>query len=313
MTQPDFTSLDAQTIVQPMLEPQTFDNEPFPLHWCYPSPTSDSAQQVATSSTSSLSLPSTPSTASSLIPSTPDNMQHYSIPASAMDVHDLLPAPAVPPRTPNGERDKVTRPINSFMLFRSWLIRSGKLPPGEERRQQNVSKIAGRAWRMLDEGSKSVWRDEASRHLKQHEKNHPDYKFSPSPKGRRTGLGKTENAANDSDNDAAGTVCTPSRRAAGSRRSRRQRKRPSPYELPAAPQLTANLQSGSPPIPSLINFDSPLSSTHSLSPLAYHAQGVQQPHTPYVFLPPGLPNHFEQAYQHGDGVSVFTPPCLRRS
>ncbi|KAF9651227.1 hypothetical protein BDM02DRAFT_3110941 [Thelephora ganbajun] len=63
---------------------------------------------------------------------------------------------------------------------------------------------------------------------------------------------------------------------------------------------------------SLITFDPPSpSSVQSLSPLPFHgqahafAQGLPQQPLPYMFLPPGLPNHFEQAYEQENGTIVF--------
>ncbi|KAF9651228.1 hypothetical protein BDM02DRAFT_3091705, partial [Thelephora ganbajun] len=95
-----------------------------------------------------------------------------------MDTQDSVPTLTFPCRTPNEER-KIVRPPNAFMLFRSWLIRDGKLPPEIGRRQQNISKVAGKAWRLLDEHSKKKWNKEASRRLEDHQRSCPDHKFAP--------------------------------------------------------------------------------------------------------------------------------------
>ena len=265
-------------------------------------------------------------------------MRHYTIPASAMDAQDSVPTLAFPFRTPNDKQKKISRPPNAFMLFRSWLIHDGKLPPEIGRRQQNISKIAGKAWKLLDEASKDGWREEALRRLHDHEKNYPNYKFEPSPKNCRTGLEKIRKAVDGSDDDTArllkalSEVCAKDHRAVNTAASRcPRRERASPYKFPTteripqgpvggykAPQLIAGSQLGSPPM-SLLTFDSPSpSSVQSLSPLPLRAQphafaqGMAQQPLPYMFLPPGLPNHFEQAYQREDGVRLFVIPRSAR-
>lgn len=254
-------------------------------------------------------------------------MQHYAIPASAMDAGDPVPSTVLPFRMPSEKRKKISRPPNAFMLFRSWLIRHGKLPPEVEKRQQNISKIAGKAWRLLDETTKNGWRDEALKLLQDHERSYPNYKFEPSPKNCRTGLEKIQKIANDSEDDTARRLkaltdfYAHDHRTAGSRRPRRERT--SPYKFPVtesspqrlargskAPRLASGSQAESPSMPSLINFDSP--SVQSLSPLPLHAQprgfarGMPRQPVPYMFLPPGLPNHPHQAREQEDGVRVFS-------
>ena len=257
-------------------------------------------------------------------------MQHYTIPASAMDAQNPLLSPTSPFRTLDDKPKKIPRPPNAFMLFRSWLIRDGKLPPEIGKHQQNISRIAGKAWNLLDETSKNGWRREAFRRLHDHEKKHPDYKFEPSTKSRRTGLEKIGKAADGSGSDAVkglkafSEVFAKDHRAVKVAGSRRPRQRTSPYKFPTkelapqtpvrghrTPQLVTGSQLGSPSIPSLITFDSPSqSSLQSLSPLPLHAQlhasphGIPQP-LPHMFLPPGLPNHFGQAYQQENGVCPF--------
>jgi len=262
-------------------------------------------------------------------------MEHYTIPALAMDIPSPVPTPGSPPRTQSGKRTKIPRPPNAFMLFRSYLIHSDKLPSEVGRRQQDVSRIAGRAWNMLKDIEKDVWRMAAVRRLREHERRHPNYKFEPSFKGRQTVIEKIRKAADDSDDDTArrlkalSDVYARDRRAAKSARPRRPRKRASPYKPPArertpqtpvrghhTPQLMAGSQLGSPSVPSLITFDSPSSSSsaQSLSPLPVYTQpyafgqGMPQQPLPYMFLPPGLPNHFEQAHQQENGVCIVAFP-----
>ena len=329
--EPQSSSPEAQTLAQPSPEPWIHDDNLFSSFFGYSLPMPDPVRQAATSSTSTISLPSTPSTAWSFVSGSPIHMQNYTIPASAMEVQDPVPTPASPPRTPNDKQKKVPRPPNAFMLFRSWLIRDGKLPPELGRRQQNISRIAGKAWNLLDESSKNGWRTEAVHRLHDHERKHPHYKFEPSPKSRRTGIDKIRKAADNSDDDttrrlkALSDVYARDPRATNLPASRRPRQRTSPYKFPVrestpqtpaqghkSPQLVTGSQLGSPSTSSSSTFDSPTSSSaQSLSPLLLHAQphpfpqGMPQQPFPYMFLPPGLPNHFEQAHQQENGVRLF--------
>lgn len=255
-------------------------------------------------------------------------MQYYTIPPSAMDVQDPVPAPPSPfPRSRKGK--KIPRPPNAFLLFRSWLIQSGKLPSGVGNRQQDISKISGKAWNMLDESEKLWWRQVAADRLRDFEAEHPNYKFEPSPKSRRTAIGKVRKANDDSDDDTAmrlkalSDVYARDHRAAAPTTPKRARQRTSPYKVPTkqrtpqtpvrrpkTTQSTTGSQPGSPTMP-LLSFDSPPSSPQPPSPLSLHhqppfAQGAPQHEFPYMFLPPGLPNHFEQAHQQEDGVRLST-------
>ena len=330
-------SSEAGTPEQPSSEPQTPDDQFFSSLWGYSSPMLDPIQQTATSSTMTISLPSTPSTTSSLEPNSPDYMQHYIIPVSAMVTQDSVATLASPSPIPNGKQKKIPRPPNAFMIFRSWLIRGGKLPPGVGKCQQNVSKIAGKAWQLLDEPSKDVWREIAFKRLEEHKKNYPDLKSDPLPKNCQTGLEKIRRAIKDSDDDTArrlkalSDVYARDNRTVGLAASQRpRRERTSPYKFTTmprspkksargfkTPQLATGSQLAAPSTPSLalINFDSPsLASVQSLSPLplptqpnSFTQEMGQQP-LPYTFFPPGLPNHFQQAYQQENGVCPFAIP-----
>lgn len=272
--------------------------------------------------------------------SPPRHMQHYTIPTSAMDAQDPILSPSSPSRTLGDTPKKIPRPPNAFMLFRSWLIRDGKLPSEIGRRQQNISRIAGKAWNLLDEPSKNGWRKEAIRLLRDHERKYPGYKFELSAKSRRTGLEKIRKAADSSYDDttrrlkALSDVYGKDHRAVNFTAAQRPRQRASPYKFPVkertpqklvwgsqTPQLVTGSQLGSPSMASLITFDSPSPSpVRPLSPLPLHTQprafpqGMPQQPFPYTFLPPGLPNHFEQARRQENGVcplAIPRPTCSK--
>ena len=308
-------SPETQTPLQSSLEPWAPDNRLSSFQYGHTSSMPIYIQQALTSSPATVSHP-TPSTTLSLLSSTPDHMQHYTIPASAMDAHDPVLGPSSPLLTQDDTPKKIPRPPNAFMLFRSWLIHDGKLPPEIGRRQQDISRIAGKAWNLLDESSKDGWRKEAIRRLHDHERKHPGYKFEPSAKSRRTGLEKIRKAADDYAKDHRAVNPTP---------ARRPRQRASSYKFPAKehtpqqlvrgpqiPQLITGLQLGSPSMASLITFDSP--SPSSVGPLPLHTrshaflQGMPRQPSPYSFLPPGHPGHFERAHRHENGVHPLTIP-----
>lgn len=78
------------------------------------------------------------------------------------------------------KKKHVPRPPNAFMLFRSMVI--NKEIPKIENRQQNVSRIAGEIWNVLDDDIKKAWHDKAVEYQIEHKMKHPDYKFAPSRK-----------------------------------------------------------------------------------------------------------------------------------
>ena len=80
------------------------------------------------------------------------------------------------------KKKHVPRPPNAFMLFRSMVI--NKEIPKIENRQQNVSRIAGEIWNVLDDDIKKAWHDKAEEYQREHREKYPDYKFAPSRKAQ---------------------------------------------------------------------------------------------------------------------------------
>lgn len=87
--------------------------------------------------------------------------------------------------TPAPARPHVPRPPNAFMLFRSDFLKKGVIPSHVERRQQNLSRIAGQCWNLLPMEEKDVWQEKAAQVLLEHQRKNPDYKFTPAPRGSR--------------------------------------------------------------------------------------------------------------------------------
>ncbi|TEB22611.1 hypothetical protein FA13DRAFT_1609045, partial [Coprinellus micaceus] len=70
-------------------------------------------------------------------------------------------------------------PSNAFLIYRSELIKSRKVPSSVERRQQNISRLAGECWQLLSAKEKDVYRKKAEVALAEHQRLYPDYKYSP--------------------------------------------------------------------------------------------------------------------------------------
>lgn len=89
----------------------------------------------------------------------------------------------------------IPRPPNAFMLYRSDFLKRGIIPAHVERRQQNLSRIAGQCWNLLPPEEKAQWQERAAQALLEHQKRNPDYKFTPAPRGsRRTKVkGRSDN------------------------------------------------------------------------------------------------------------------------
>lgn len=93
-------------------------------------------------------------------------------------------------------RTRIPRPPNAFMLFRSDFLRRGVIPSHVERRQQNLSRIAGQCWNLLSPEEKGQWQEEAAKVLAEHQRRNPDYKFTPAPRGTRRPKGKGRRNSN---------------------------------------------------------------------------------------------------------------------
>ncbi|KAF6762672.1 hypothetical protein DFP72DRAFT_1164566 [Ephemerocybe angulata] len=124
-----------------------------------------------------------------------------------LSTQPLVQQPAFPPSPPSSTTSStidlvvahIRRPPNAFMIYRSDLIKSGRIPAGVEHRQQHFSKLAGQCWNLLTETEKDVYRAKAQEALEEHQRTYPNYKFKPSPRGSRRS--KTKNNS-DADSQA---------------------------------------------------------------------------------------------------------------
>jgi len=81
-------------------------------------------------------------------------------------------------------RPHIPRPPNAFMIFRSNFLKIGAADC-LDRRQQNLSRLAGTAWNSLTSEAKAKWHEEAAQALLKHQQEYPNYKFTPAPRGSR--------------------------------------------------------------------------------------------------------------------------------
>ena len=83
--------------------------------------------------------------------------------------------------SPGSKRQRIPRPPNAFMLFRSFLLKY-RLAQRVANHQQNASRVAGLIWRSptLPEHIKMAWYTRADAVRDWHKEKFPEYKFSPS-------------------------------------------------------------------------------------------------------------------------------------
>ncbi|KZV90907.1 hypothetical protein EXIGLDRAFT_598613, partial [Exidia glandulosa HHB12029] len=73
----------------------------------------------------------------------------------------------------------VKRPKNPFILFRCDFVKRGVVPASVERDHRNISRIAGRTWRLMTPEQKRPWELLAAREKADHARMYPDYKYKP--------------------------------------------------------------------------------------------------------------------------------------
>ena len=127
----------------------------------------------------------------------------------------------------------ITRPMNSFMLYRSAYADRTKAWC-EQNNHQVVSSVAGESWPMEPEEVRNQFNEWAKIERANHQAAHPDYKFSPSKstKKRKGEYSEDEDDGTDVDRDPDGEY-----RGGGSGRRVRQRNAQyhQPVEYPVGP------------------------------------------------------------------------------
>lgn len=83
------------------------------------------------------------------------------------------------------QREHVKRPMNAFMVYARAARKELALQyPNLSYRK--LSKILGQLWKMLDEKEKQPFIEEAERLRRKHRSEHPDYKYQPKKKSKKT-------------------------------------------------------------------------------------------------------------------------------
>lgn len=163
---------------------------------------------------------------------------------------------------------RIPRPPNAFILYRSDFLKRQVVPPEVEKRQQNLSRIAGQCWNMLPETEKAIWFSKAEVIRADHRAKYHSHKTGPFHK----------DASRLSAKDKRRRSVTNSERSLGRSKTRRTR---TPYCEGMFAALRNSKISSSEPQASLIfptPSESPLSTIASLSPISL-------PH----LLPPFIP------------------------
>ncbi|KAG2042914.1 hypothetical protein BDR03DRAFT_1005829 [Suillus americanus] len=85
----------------------------------------------------------------------------------------------------SSSKEHIPRPPNAFMLYRSHMLKSrGNADP--EKRQQNLSRIAGQLWRAMSKEDRAVWHQKAAEVQVAHYAKYPGYKFKPNRKSAKS-------------------------------------------------------------------------------------------------------------------------------
>jgi hypothetical protein len=85
----------------------------------------------------------------------------------------------------SSSKEHIPRPPNAFMLYRSHMLKSrGNTDP--EKRQQNLSRIAGQLWRAMSKEDRAVWHKKAAEVQAAHYAKYPGYKFKPNRKSAKS-------------------------------------------------------------------------------------------------------------------------------
>ncbi|KAF8060971.1 hypothetical protein FPV67DRAFT_315997 [Lyophyllum atratum] len=93
------------------------------------------------------------------------------------------PARKAAPRLRSGNR--VPRPRNAFMIFRSEFWANSKISKSVEHDHRHISRIIGHCWNQLPEEEKDTWRRRAEQEKIEHGEKYPGYRFSPNTRTKQ--------------------------------------------------------------------------------------------------------------------------------
>ncbi|RDB29172.1 Repressor of filamentous growth 1 [Hypsizygus marmoreus] len=98
---------------------------------------------------------------------------------------ELQKLPVRKPATRLRSGNRVPRPRNAFMIFRSELWAEKKITKTVERDHRHISRIIGHCWNQLPESQKDLWRRKAEQEKIQHGMKYPGYRFSPTTRAKK--------------------------------------------------------------------------------------------------------------------------------
>ncbi|KAF9478712.1 hypothetical protein BDN70DRAFT_895511 [Pholiota conissans] len=75
--------------------------------------------------------------------------------------------------------ERIRRPRNAFMIFRSEFLAGNKLKSEVEHDNRHISRIAGHCWNSMTEVEKNVYHVKADQEKIAHMRRFPNYKFTP--------------------------------------------------------------------------------------------------------------------------------------
>ncbi|CAA7260017.1 unnamed protein product [Cyclocybe aegerita] len=81
--------------------------------------------------------------------------------------------------------DRIPRPRNAFMIFRSEFSTGAKIKRDVEHDNRQISRIAGHCWNQMSEADKEPWRLKAEQEKLEHMRKYPDYRFTPLVREKR--------------------------------------------------------------------------------------------------------------------------------
>lgn len=85
----------------------------------------------------------------------------------------------------SSSKEHIPRPPNAFMLYRSHMLKN-RGNANAEKRQQELSRIAGQLWRSMNKEDRAVWHKKAAEVQADHYAKYPDYKFKPNRKSAKS-------------------------------------------------------------------------------------------------------------------------------
>ncbi|KAG5654272.1 hypothetical protein H0H81_005121 [Sphagnurus paluster] len=116
-------------------------------------------------------------------PESPPSPLHDDTAAAGPSTRASKKAPKGPPRLRSGNR--VPRPRNAFMIFRSEFWADSKISKSVERDHRHISRIIGHCWNQLPDHEKDVWRRKAEQEKIEHAQRYPGYRFSPNTRTKQ--------------------------------------------------------------------------------------------------------------------------------